>query len=57
MGTMRWMHSAMYYSAPVVADGFHCDSEHVKHWMQLLYVNATVSQNGNVGGNNLSVLY
>jgi hypothetical protein len=56
VGTMRWMHSAMHYSASIVVDGFHCDPEHVKHWMQLLYVNATVSQNGNVEGNNPRIL-
>lgn len=32
------------------------DPEHVRHWMQLLYVNATVSQNGNVEGNNPRIL-
>lgn len=56
VGTMRWMHSAMHYSASVVvADGFHCDPEHVRHCMQMLYVNASVSRSGNVEGNNPSV--
>lgn len=50
------LRDALLRSASVVADGFHGDPERVRHWMQLLYVNATVSQNGNVEGNNPRVL-